>query len=296
MIMDFSKDNSVVAKHPIVHYFGSKVKAIRSLKPYFPPFNRIDQYYIDPFMGSLILPFNLNPRSVILNDINNDLYNFWQCVKNNAEELAKELEYVWVGENWYYEYQKRTDPIGKAVYFYIQHLTSHGYDDTSNKTFRHFHTIRYFTKDFTAWKQWFDTRSSFTLWNMDFRKMFQLIARYNLREYYVIYCDPPYFKQGINYNASFSEQDHIDLSNILHSLKDKPNIHIFLSYDDLEFIRNLYKDFYITSIAFNVGSGKIRGEKDYQELLISNKPFKQYFQQSYKTQLDFSYLCKKNES
>lgn len=282
-----------ITKFNLLHYFGSRHQAISQLKPYFPPFTNRDQFYFDPFMGSLILPFNLNPKSIILNDINSDLYNFWMCVKDHAEEMAKEIEYVWIGEDWFYNLQKRTDSIGKAVYFYISHLNNKGY--TSDK-FKHFHYIHSIIKDFSIWKQWFDSRLSCTIWNLDFRKILNQIGEYHAyNKYNIIYCDPPFYVQGKNYSHAFTDQDHTDLSTILHELKTHANVHLFLSYDDSPVIRKLYTDFYMKEITFRVGSGKTRDETEYHELLISNRPFKQYTSGTTKTQTNFTNLLKKSE-
>lgn len=279
-----------ITKFNLLHYFGSRHQAISQLKPYFPPFTNRDQIYFDPFMGSLILPFNLNPKSVVLNDINGELYNFWMCVKDHANELAKEMEYIWIGEDWFYNLQKRADPIGKAMYFYISHLVNRGYD---SDTFKHYYKIYSLIKDFSIWKQWFDSRISCTIWKLDFREILTRIGDYDSRDRYVVYCDPPFYVQGKNYPHAFTDQDHTDLSNLCHELKNHTNVHLFLSYDDSPVIRNLYADFYFKEIAFHVGSGKNRDNTQYHELLISNRPFKQYTSGTTKSQTNLTNLLKK---
>ena len=55
------------------------------------------------------------------------------------------------------------------------------------------------------------------------------------------YCDPPYFrKYYYEYNFTTDEQ-HIELANILKNIKGK----FLLSYQDRPFITDLYKDFKI---------------------------------------------------
>ena len=59
------------------------------------------------------------------------------------------------------------------------------------------------------------------------------------------YCDPPYYKKCYyEYNFDTDEQ-HIELANILKSIKGK----FLLSYQNREFITDLYKGFKINKFA-----------------------------------------------
>lgn len=79
----------------------------------------------------------------------------------------------------------------------------------------------------------------------------------------VIFLDPPYFQKGNSlYQHSFSEKDHIRLSNILKN-KNK----WLLSYDDCSEIRALYEWAKIEEVDINYS---ITGARSKKELLISN--------------------------
>lgn len=54
------------------------------------------------------------------------------------------------------------------------------------------------------------------------------------------YCDPPYY-QKFYYNYNLTEEQHIELSNILKNIKGR----FLLSYQKRPFITELYKDFTI---------------------------------------------------
>ena len=99
---------------------------------------------------------------------------------------------------------------------------------------------------------------------------------YILKEYdhknAFFYCDPPYYKTEKHYKnlkEAFNEDKHKLLNECLKSLKGK----FILSYNDCEFIRELYKDF--KQIKINVRWTINNGEtadfgKDVGELLILN--------------------------
>jgi site-specific DNA-adenine methylase len=272
----------------LLHYFGSKFRALNTIIPYFPQFHGIDIVYIDFFMGSLIIPFRLNPRSVLLNDIDNDLYNFWNVIHYKSKEFEEEMKYVYIGKAWFDNYKLRTDDVGKAIFTYIRFYVGRG---IPTEKFKNYSTTFPLVKDVQPWKQWFDSRYSLVIWNMDFRDAFKGIEDYSNRRKYIVYCDPPYEKQGYNYKHPFTEKDHKDLHHCLELIRNNPSMQILISYDDTPFIRELYNGWYITEISWCVGAGKSRSAENYHELLISNLPLIQQMRSN--VRLDkFGFLMK----
>lgn len=94
--------------------------------------------------------------------------------------------------------------------------------------------------------------------NKDFESLIRNYDRPNA----FFYCDPPYFKTEHYYDAAFSEADHKRLKQCLSSIKGR----FILSYNDSEFIRELYRDFEICSVERpnNLSRGT------YKELIIKN--------------------------
>jgi len=80
----------------------------------------------------------------------------------------------------------------------------------------------------------------------------------------LFYIDPPYYQTEKYYGDLFNIEDHERLNNILINLKGK----FILSYNDCDYIRELYKGFYIEEISRNHNL-KSNGEK-YKELIIRN--------------------------
>ena len=100
--------------------------------------------------------------------------------------------------------------------------------------------------------------------NKDFENLLQVYDRPGA----FIYLDPPYYGTEKYYQAQFTQQDHERLHEVLGRVKGK----FLLSYNDCEYIRNLYRDYIIEEVHRNHNLINRYSEKDntYCELLIRN--------------------------
>ena len=82
------------------------------------------------------------------------------------------------------------------------------------------------------------------------------------------YCDPPYCKAEKFYTTQFSKQDHIRLKETLSHIKGK----FVLSYNNTDFIWELYKDYKIIPFERNCGLSvkQDNTRPTYRELIIKN--------------------------
>ena len=69
-----------------IKWQGNKSKHINKFIDYIPDFTGT---YIEPFLGSGALFLHLEPEKWIINDLNKDLINVWNSVKNNPDEIIK---------------------------------------------------------------------------------------------------------------------------------------------------------------------------------------------------------------
>ena len=78
----------------------------------------------------------------------------------------------------------------------------------------------------------------------------------------LFYCDSPYHKTERHYVSTFTKNDHYRLNKCLKEIKGS----FVLSYNDDEFVRELYKDFDIISVERqnNMSSGT------FKEVIIKN--------------------------
>ena len=93
-----------------------------------------------------------------------------------------------------------------------------------------------------------------------------IIVKYDSQET-LFYLDPPYFNAEKHYVSEFTQDHHELLSQLLKNIKGK----FILSYNDDEYIRNLYKDFDIIEIERNNNlTSRYSQNRRYKELLIKN--------------------------
>jgi DNA adenine methylase len=69
-----------------IKWQGNKSKHINKFIKYIPEFTGT---YIEPFVGSGALLLKLQPKKWIINDLNKDLINIWNQVKNNPKDIIK---------------------------------------------------------------------------------------------------------------------------------------------------------------------------------------------------------------
>lgn len=69
-----------------IRWQGNKSQHLNKFIEYIPDFSGT---YIEPFIGSGALLLKLQPKKWIINDLNKDLINIWNQVKNNPDEIIK---------------------------------------------------------------------------------------------------------------------------------------------------------------------------------------------------------------
>ncbi len=92
---------------PMIKYRGGKSKEIPNIMWHIP---RFSGRYIEPFFGGGALFFYLEPRKAIINDINTKLIDFYLGVRDNYEDLRRELNEI---ECIYTENRKAFDNLKK---------------------------------------------------------------------------------------------------------------------------------------------------------------------------------------
>lgn len=97
--------------------------------------------------------------------------------------------------------------------------------------------------------------------NIEHKDFEALIKQYD-RPDALFYCDPPYHTTEKHYSEKFSEADHYRLNSVLTALKGR----FILSYNDDDFVRELYKNFDIKAVSRqnNLSTGQ------FKEVIIKN--------------------------
>ena len=228
--------------------------------------------YIEVFGGAGWILFHKNPGNdfEVYNDFNSLLVNLYRCVREKPNELMDALRYC-LNSREDFDYVKnclaRDSPasdVQKAAWFYqlIRYSYASGLTSFGSQP----HDI---WSNFPLIEQAHRRLAKVVIENKDFEK---LIRQYD-QPVSFFYCDPPYFEtEGYYKNVGedgFTEKDHIRLRDSLMKAQGK----FLLSYNDCEFIRELYDapDIQIDAYTrINNIKQRYDGGAQFPEILIAN--------------------------
>lgn len=222
--------------------------------------------YVEVFGGAAWVLFNEERPKIteIYNDYDSELVNLFRCMKYHGNVVKEELKYLLnsreLFQDFMEQYQTRgmTD-IQRAARFFMVIKCSFGAKlkcfgcvkrDIENMT-KMFGTIQ-------------ERLNNVIIENLDFEKLIEMQDKGKA----LFYCDPPYYNTENYYkNVKFAKEDHARLLNKLQTIKSR----FIVSYNDCEFIRNLYKDFNIYEVdRFSNFTTTEEETKRYKELIITN--------------------------
>lgn len=247
-----------------ISWIGGKRLLRKKILDMFPEegvFNR----YIEVFGGAgwMLFSSNRHASMEVYNDINGNLVNLFKCTKYHPEALQKELEFILMSREQFFDARDQikvrglTD-IQRAARFYILIKESYGADLDSfcirSKNMEN--AINYIL---TVSKR----LKNVVIENQDF----ECILRTYDKNDALFYLDPPYYTAERYYSDKFILADHERLRKILENLKGK----FLLSYNECDYIRELYEGYTILEI--DRTHNLIHNQKErprYKELLIKN--------------------------
>lgn len=261
-------------KSPL-RYPGGKTRACKCLDDifnmYFNPtiFNTL----VSPFFGGGSFEFYLQNKygyKIIANDKFTPLYNFWVACKNNKKILCAELHKK-IGNiskvdfhNLRENIMEETDPLLQAKYYFIINRCSFsgatlsgGFSSQSSKD-------RFTTSSIERVENLNLTNTTFH--NLDF-ECFINDCYYSSNdcvsgEKRVHFLDPPYYleKKSTLYGKNGDMHENFDHTKLRKCLGNKKNW--IMTYNDCEYIRNLYSDFTIveTSWVYGMNASKKSSE------------------------------------
>ena len=245
-------------------WIGGKKLLRHTIIENFPDTKQFNKY-VEVFGGAgwVLFAKDRHATNEVYNDINSDLTNLFKCVKYHAEELQKELNFTINSRELFNEYISQinskglTDIQKAARYFYIIKL-SYGSKGGS------FGAIKKDVEKMKLYLQEIQQRlTNVVIENKSFK---DIIVKYDSQET-LFYLDPPYYKAEQYYVSDFTQDHHKLLSQLLKNIEGK----FILSYNDDEYIRNLYKDFNIIEIERNNNlTSRYSQNRRYKELLIKN--------------------------
>ncbi len=223
--------------------------------------------YVEVFGGAGWVMFRKDKvpgQMEVFNDFDSNLINLYRCIKYHPEALQKELDYILSAREIFEDYRDQVNTRGltdiqrAARYFYLIKL-SFGCCKTSYAT-----RPKRLDSTLARLKEITDRLSGVIIENKDFESLIKLYDNPDT----LFYLDPPYHKTEKYYDNDkvFNESDHIRLKECLDNIKGR----FILSYNDDEFIRELYKNYCVVGVTRSCTlSANSSGDK-FEELIIRN--------------------------
>ena len=253
----------------VIPYMGGKTQLTRVLSPNLPE----HKYYIEVFAGGLSMFFRKAPCELsILNDLNNDISNLYYVLSqpdlfeqfmHRAYWLVSSRKIYKHIESNYIENEFTFPDVRQAVFFYYYIKTS--FNNRFNSGWNSYKTWN--TYELEVLKLSRNKLNGTTIENCDYA---DLIDKHKGKENSFWYLDPPYVITDVKsyYKYNFSIDDHQKMFNKVQELVEhNPTAKIMISYDDIDFIKEMYKSWNIKIIPVRHAT-KLGRESN--ELVITN--------------------------
>ncbi len=276
-----SKETTYV---PPIKIQGKKTQLVDFILENLP--NEFDTW-VEPFMGSGVVGFNVKPKKAIFADSNPHIINFYKAIKN------KEINYLIVkqflqeqgkvlaekGQAYYNEVRERFNKEHQPLDFlFLNRSCFNGMIRFNRKlefNVPYGHKPErfaqaYVTKITNQVKQiaFLIESNEWEFICQDFKETIKLAKKNDL-----IYCDPPYIGRHVDYYDSWDEQNELDLEKSLQNCGAKFMVSTWHSnqYRKNAYLESLWKIYNLvtTSHFYHVG-GKEKNRNAVMEALIKN--------------------------
>lgn len=258
-------------KSPI-KWVGGKSRMVSILLPIIPK----HKGYVEVFGGAGWLLFAKEPSKwEVLNDLDNNLMNLFEVIKNNPNDFIDSFEYTLVSRKTFNEYKEiyknkeYKNKVHRAhiLYYLLKAGVGASLPDGGGCGFgiakdRSRLRLEQIETDI---KNAHHRLMNVTIENRDFR---DIIKSFDSEETF-FYLDPPYRKtaRGSYPVGDFTDLDYAELRDFCKKIKGK----FLLTINDDEYIKELFKEFNIIDHNVYYGISKNNnGRKNFKELIITN--------------------------
>lgn len=285
---------------PFLKWAGGKSQLLVEIKKHYPNnFNK----YCEPFVGGGAVLFdvlnNFSPKEVLINDINSELTNCYDKIKNNVRELIDILS------DWQFQYQNSNTEQRKEI-FSVRRQRFNDLIREQDNSVEKAALMIYLNKTCFNGLYRVNSQGAFNVPCGNYKnpgicqrdnlnavsKALQnvtiTIGDYSHTEHFIdsdtfVYIDPPYrpLSQSSSFTSyskeGFSDKKQIELSNFVKKIRQK-GAKILLSNSDPkninitdDFFDNLYKDYDIYRVsASRMINSNAHGRGKIKEILVSS--------------------------
>ncbi|MDR0438570.1 MAG: DNA adenine methylase [Bacteroidales bacterium] len=279
-----AKKNNNKLVTPFLKWVGGKRQIMPSIVELLP--KNISSYsYIEPFVGGAAVLFHLQPSKAIINDSNMELINVYNVIKDNLDELVKDLRKHKNEADYFYNLRsldrgdnfKNLSPVQRASrIIYLNKTCYNGLYRVNNAgefnaPFGRYKNPNIINEPTLKAVNKYLNSNLIEIQNDDYEI---ILKKANQKSF--VYLDPPYhpISESSNFTGyvqgGWNRYDQIRLREACDELTEK-GIKFLLSNSATPFIKDQYKSYKIQVIKANRAinsNGADRGEVD--ELLIRN--------------------------
>ncbi len=247
------KYSKIVA--PVVKWVGGKRQLLPEIRKYIPQ-KKYTLYY-EPFLGGGAVLFDLQPLNAIVNDLNEELINLYTVIKNDPDELIKDLKKHRNQSDYYYrireldrdrsKYRKLTDVERASRIHYLNKTCFNGLFRVNRAGEFNTPFGRYKNPNITNEVTIRAVSKYFNKANIEFRNVDFVEAVKDINQNSFVYFDPPYdpVSDSANFTGydkgGFDRKEQKRLKMLCDQL-DERGISFLLSNSATAFIKDLYSD------------------------------------------------------
>lgn len=281
-------ESNFIKYQPFIKWVGGKRGLLSQIIPLIPKeFNN----YFEPFVGGGALFFELyslgllKDKKVYLFDINAELINAYNIVKNSPSELIKNLREFKKkhSKEFYYEirawdreenFLKKNDVLRATRFIYLNKTCFNGLYRVNSKGYHNVPIGHYKNPNICDELVIYNASEALqkaTILNTSYKD----VMKYTSKDDFV-YFDPPYYPltQTSSFTSysefSFLDKEQIELFEVFKKL-NKKECKVAHSNSDTDFIKKLYDEFHIEEIQANrFINSKSSGRGKISEVLARN--------------------------
>lgn len=265
-----------------LRYPGGKGKISPFFSELFIANNLVGGTYVEPYVGggsiALYLLINGIANRIIINDRDRSIFAFWHSILNHTDEFCQLILNTPVTmETWHEQKQIQRNKIdadllqlGFSTFFLNRTnrsgIIKGGVIGGLQQTGNYLINARY---NCNKLKERIETIARYSnqieLYNLDAVELVNNL-RNDLPHNCLFYFDPPYYVKGKGlYMNYYNDQDHQDIYDAIAQIEYQKWI---VTYDKVDFIQELYKNFRMYEYSLNYSASTIGKGKEY--MILSN--------------------------